>query len=310
MNGRRLLRALTPEIVQRRRAQLASRAAARWLRRTANGSGTIVAGPWTEGVGFELLYWIPLLSWLTEVAGVERRRLVAVSRDGADPWYADVARRYVDLQNSAEDDPKAVVEAIANGSGASDVTLLPPSLLPQLFAPRWSWGAGPGVVRAFTLHRQLPDDHQPSPAGKSPYVVLDASFGTAFPDTAENRGFLDRMIGDLTSRGRVVALPGPDGPAFVDDRVEMLSGAIPARERLALRTRVVRHADLFVSSYDGFSYVGPYVGTPTLAFYSDASAFIAVHLDEIDRVSRSFAEGRPGLYRARHIGHLVPATPA
>jgi hypothetical protein len=29
------------------------------------GTGDIIAGPWTGEVGFELLYWIPFLNWLS-----------------------------------------------------------------------------------------------------------------------------------------------------------------------------------------------------------------------------------------------------
>src|SRR4029450_13762233 len=59
------------------------------------GAGVRV-GPWTGEVGFELLYWIPFLTWLAG-QGPGGRRLVAVSRGGAAPWYRHLTSRYMDI---------------------------------------------------------------------------------------------------------------------------------------------------------------------------------------------------------------------
>ena len=79
-----------------------SRLALRRIERLARGDAPIVAGPWSGRVTFELLYWLPLLNWLTGVAGVERERMVAVSRGGVDGWYADVAGTYRDAEEMEE----------------------------------------------------------------------------------------------------------------------------------------------------------------------------------------------------------------
>src|SRR5690349_11033883 len=46
------------EVAQQRSLQRALRA--------LDGHDDIIAGPWTGEVGFELLYWIPFLGWLSE----------------------------------------------------------------------------------------------------------------------------------------------------------------------------------------------------------------------------------------------------
>ena len=56
----------------------------------------VIVGPWTGEVGFELLYWIPFLSWLAD-QGPGGRRMVVVSRGGAALWYRHLTSRYVDI---------------------------------------------------------------------------------------------------------------------------------------------------------------------------------------------------------------------
>ena len=50
----------------------------RELERLQKSSAPIVIGPWVGEVGFELLYWIPVLTWLVD-KGLDARRLVVLS---------------------------------------------------------------------------------------------------------------------------------------------------------------------------------------------------------------------------------------
>src|SRR5947207_314256 len=100
--GRRALGSLAPRRVRRRRARAAREAGARVLDALAGSGKPIVAGPWIGGIGTELLYWIPLLNWLTTVGGVDPARIVAISRGGADPWYSEVDGVYIDLHDHPE----------------------------------------------------------------------------------------------------------------------------------------------------------------------------------------------------------------
>ena len=43
---------------------------------------TIVAGPWLTETGFELLYWIPFLTWARAYGNLAPDRLIVVSRGG------------------------------------------------------------------------------------------------------------------------------------------------------------------------------------------------------------------------------------
>ena len=62
----------------------------------ARDAGDVIVWPWTGEVGFELLYWIPFLTWLVE-QGLGGQRIVVVSRGGAGLWYRHLTSRYVDI---------------------------------------------------------------------------------------------------------------------------------------------------------------------------------------------------------------------
>jgi hypothetical protein len=298
--------------VKRTRARVKSRIASRKLRRLARGEAPIVAGPWLGPPGFELLYWIPMLNWLIEEAGVDRSRVVAISRAGADPWYADVAGRYVDaldyvpaekLQRLAElsapheqvkDLERRLFRVALEESDPAEAEWLHPRLLHELFSPRWDWADGGGVARAHTVQRQLPDDGSRWTGMEQPYVAVHSAFGQWFPDVPDNGAALERLIGELESRAGVALLPD-------------VVGSVPERKKLTLFTQVIRGADLLISTDFDLAYLGAYVGTPTIALYSRVG-FKVVHYDEIDRVGRLLADGGR-LFRGRHIGHLAAAAP-
>ena len=106
------------------------------------------------------------------------------------------------------------------------------------------------------------------------------------------------MSGAEETGGHEPYVPPPSLPVLdVSDR-------LTPRHNLAFQTQVVRGARALISTYGGFSFLGPYVGTPTLALYSRPQ-LSAMHLDAIERVARQLGQKRR-LYRARHVGTLHP----
>ena len=67
------------------------------LAKIAKSNKPIVLGPWLSEVGFELLYWIPLVRWAIEYYGLDPHRFIVVSRGGVQDWYTDISHRYVEL---------------------------------------------------------------------------------------------------------------------------------------------------------------------------------------------------------------------
>ena len=60
------------------------------------GSTPLIIGPWLGEVGPELQYWIPWLTKLQQRGELAGRRLIVVSRGGAEPWYRHITNEYVD----------------------------------------------------------------------------------------------------------------------------------------------------------------------------------------------------------------------
>jgi hypothetical protein len=75
-----------------------------------------------------------------------------------------------------------------------------------------------------------------------------------------------------------------------------------------VQSAIVARADAFVGTYGGFSYMAPFYGVKSLAFYSDPNGFSRKHLD----MARSAFEtiGAGGLLDVRDSkngvgGHLM-----
>jgi len=185
--------------VRRRIALRRSRSAGSRLTDVARSDRPIVAGPWVGGVGAELLYWIPVLTWITTELEVDPARVIAVSRAGADSWYSEVAGHYVDLLDHIGtrrldaaarqaldeiDAPRAIQRSkldrmafrlALESAGISDAEWLHPSVIWPLFRPRWYSGAGAATLSLHTVQRRLPEPER-LPDLPDAYVALKAYF--------------------------------------------------------------------------------------------------------------------------------------
>ena len=335
--GRRALGSVGPRRFKRRRALTISRLSARKLEQMAKSDRPVVAGPWIGGVGMELLYWIPFLNWLTTQGGIDPARVVAISRGGADAWYADVARKYHDLYDDyspaevrlwhedrlrhpdseshigVHNHDRDAFRRARELTGAKKSDWLHPMLMHRLFAPRWEWGAAGTVISSRTEQRLLPARDEQRVDLPESYLAVKAYFNESFPATDENREVLEQVVSTLAQQTPVLLVRGLEEagghepytpPPGLD--VRDVSKQLDARRNLSLQTQIIRGARALISPYGGFSFLGPYTQTPTLALYS-APRLTTVHLDAIDRVARRLSEGRKRLYRARHVGTLQGA---
>ncbi|HXD18245.1 MAG TPA: hypothetical protein VN654_14610 [Vicinamibacterales bacterium] len=275
---------------------------------TAKGSGPIIAGPWTGEVGFELLYWIPFVRWFHSRWQVDGRRFVIVSRGGAGRWYGIEGARTIDILSlvppevfRARTDPvehkqralapfeRDLADRVAQSLAPAEPALLHPESMYRLFAPFWRDEEGFGVVDRFTIHRRLP----PADAGIIPlpadYVAVRFYFSNALPDTSDNREAIRAIVCALARQTAVVMLnPGVrvddhddiDLPAMAN--VWSLPPAAP-EDNLAMQSAVIGRARGFVGTYGGFSYLAPFHGVPSIAFYSQPT-FRLQHLQVAQRV--------------------------
>jgi len=141
---------------------------------------------------------------------------------------------------------------------------------------RFVWEGLEPPVRALDLGDY---DPLPTPNGSVPeavaalepasFVAVKAYFNDCLPDSSASRDALTSLVSHIAARHRVVLL---STALALDDHGEWrgrgpvvdLAG-IDARTNLAVQTTVVSRARALVCTYGGFSYLGPYLGVPTLA---------------------------------------------
>ena len=279
------------------------------LIRIARSNRTIIAGPWLGEVGFELLYWIPFLTWVASRFEIDRRRIVAVSRGGPELWYRRIAGSYYDvfdyfdpeqfrranekrrmeigeqkqIQRSELDEE--VIEKVVAVVGESNTAVLHPSLMYQLYRRFW-WGhASTDSVRACArfepFQQSAPDaalDDLPSE-----FVAAKFYFNDCFPSTEGNRDFVRKAMESVARSIPVVSLATgltlDEHNSYEIPSLRDISGLVDARSNLEIQSSIVARAKAFVGTYGGFSYLPPFLGVPSIGLHSDPKGFARTHYD-------------------------------
>jgi hypothetical protein len=284
----------------------------------ARGDRPILVGPFLSEIGFEVLYWLPMLARYFERHAVAKARVVAMSRGGAGVWYEDLAARYVDVFDHltpaelkeaqrrrverggaqkqfavSELDGRLLDLARSDTGIGADAAVLHPSLMYNAFTYLWADRAGHHGARRRLLNRPLPRppaNDEPALDLPGEYVAVKAYFSDCFPASDDNRRFVTRLVARLAEAHSVVLLStGIDlddhrdfTTATEEGRVRTIEGAMTPRNNLELQTRAIAGAKALVTTYGGFSYLGPFLGVPSIAFYSEEN-FVPAHLDVMRR---------------------------
>jgi hypothetical protein len=283
----------------------------------------VLVGPWSGEVGFELLYWIPFVTWALERAAVAPHRILVASRGGAAPWYAHLGGQYLDVlsvvsldefqagtpieqrkQRAVRSFDRLVTKRLVRAARLRHAHVLHPGLMYRLFNPFWKQQMTVHRVENFTAYRPMPRPDLPEVSRRLPreYVAVRFYFSSSFPDTPSNRAFVDSTVRHLTETTDVVLL----NTAFaVDDhrdyvpgrrsRIHTVDDLMTPERNLDVQTAVIAGARAFVGTYGGYAYLAPLCGVSALAFYSERDAFFAHHLELAERV-----------FRKLQVGSLVP----
>ena len=284
----------------------------------ADGDRTVLVGPWSGEVGFELLYWIPFVTWALSQAAVSPDRIVVVSRGGPTSWYAHIGGRYIDLlslvspeelrsrteqhkkQRTMGSFDREVVRKIIADESLGRPFFLHPGLMYGLFRPFWKEQSTVRRIEDNTRYQRIAAPVIPALAGRLPasYVAVRFYFSSCFPDTAENRAFVEATVRGLAATTDVVLL---NTGIRVDDhqdyspgrqsRIHTVDHLMTPERNLDIQTAVIANAQAFVGTYGGYAYLAPLCGVPALAFYSVREAFYANHRELAERVFRDVNGG-------------------
>ncbi len=291
-------RAARRELVWRRREAA--------VRRAARDGRPLLVGPFLGEVGYELLYWLPVVRRLLAELGVERERVTVLSRGGAGAWYSDVAAHDVDVLDLLEPDEfvaalldrrRRAREAKQFFSDPLDERLTRLALErvpgaaqvhPLLMYSRMRFVLeglqAPAAATSIGDYRRLPPPDGPLPEGcPREYVAVKLYFTDPFPEDGESRELATRMLEQVAAERDVVVLTSgvqldehrewvPSGRRIHDS-----TGWVTPRDNLAVQTRLVAGAEAFVCVYGGFSYLGPMLGVPTVALQT-REPYSPVHL--------------------------------
>jgi len=219
-----------------RKVRRVTRFTARRLEALAASDKPILVGPWLSEVGFELLYWIPFLSWATRAYGLEPERLIVVTRGGAACWYQRIGGRHVDLltlyspeefrrlnlkRQSAEGLQKQkrpgafdgeIVEKVRRHLGLPEVELLHPSLMyAGVLRYHWSGISAPDHLFMHARYHPLtPPEPGPIEAGlPQDYFAVRFYSRDSFEDSAKTRRFIAGIVDRLCETADVVVLDCP-----------------------------------------------------------------------------------------------------
>ena len=289
------------------------------IKLAAQGDAPIVVGPWLSEVGFEVLYWIPFLAWAVEEFEIPPERLIVVSRGGAHVWYRDIAAhhedifdmmtvkqfrkrneaRWADGGNQKQMAPAAfdeyIVKLVQERRGLEDVNVLHPSAMYRLLRYYWYEKGAISLLNKHTVYRPLPavETEEIARVLPSEYVAVRFYFRPSFPDTPENRALVGRVIRSLARRAPVVLL---NTGLSLDDHedfhpetgmgIHSIEHLMTPSRNLSVQSAVIAGARMFVGTYGGLSYLGPFYGVPAIALFSNEAELVATHVDVSRRLSR------------------------
>jgi hypothetical protein len=276
----------------------------RELEQVVGGDAPIVVGPWMSEVGYEVLYWAPFVRWVAAAYRLPPERLIVLSRGGTASWYGGLAGRYGEVfdyvspeelatraaagtlkQREVSDLDRRVVEAASRSLGlGGNVRILHPSVMFRWFAPFWSGHETLGFVERHTRHTRVAAPDVPLPLSlPAEYVAVKLYGARSLPDGARVREQLRALVDGLSARSAVVHL---DTGLGIDEHADYelggpqalsVSGRLEPRTNLAVQTRIIAGARMFVGTCGSLAWLAPLLGVTTVPVFTDAS-FLHAHL--------------------------------
>lgn len=279
------------------------------IEEAVKASRPLLVGPWTGEVGYEVLYWVPFLRWLSAAYRLPASRLIAVSRGGAGSWYSGIAGTYVDAldlmtpeafanrarslasdagtpkQLASSDLDREIVSGVTRRVGSGDLQVVHPSLMYRLFRAFWSGHASMSFLERHTrFTRVTPPAAADLSALPREYVCVKFYSARSLPADPSIRATLRSVVSGLAARTPVVLL---DTNVRMDEHEDFTFDDVPntmsARSlmtpatNLGVQTQIMAGARAFVGTCGSVAWLAPMLGVDTVPLLADAG-FLHAHL--------------------------------
>ena len=318
------------------------------IERALASDAPIVAGPFLGEVGFELLYWIPLLRWAVERYPALGPRLHVVSRGGTATWYAGLSDSYVDALQlySAEEFVRRreafkqrrdsefdaeLLQKVEKELDLGDAAILHPRILWRTYyrtikndsrtysrsVERDEDGSVRGFAARYRRFDRPPRGVLDGVLPDEPYAAVRFYFRPSFPDTPENREWAQGAIAALAQQRPVVLLNNrlelddhTDLDVDADQPVVTIHEHMTPANNLAVQSIAVSHAEAFYGTYGGLSYLPPHFGRPALGVIDGPLEPRPWHADLAQEIFAAPGWGSLALSTRRDLGDVGSAWAA
>jgi len=238
----------------------------RTLAKLADSDKPIIVGPWLSEVGFELLYWIPMVRWAQQTYGLDRERLIVVSRGGVAGWYGEIANRYCELfdffnpeefatfnkerqkasgmQKQKQISPVEgeLLKRVQQSLGLDDCELLHPNVMYSgMLRYHWSQRSSMDHLLLHTRYEKMDIPEPGEIEARLPRNYYAVRFYTreSFNDSPDSRKFVRGLLEQMLERRDVVLL---DSPFKIDDH-DNVEWAKAAGNGTKFNNRLIQAAD-------------------------------------------------------------------
>ena len=271
-----------------------------WRRTYGASDAPILVGPFLGEVGFEALYWLPFLAQLRHELGIERDRLIPITRGGAAVWYdapkgielfdmrtpqdvrVENRMRHAETgqlkQTHVRPFDRQVYRDVADTLGLSSYQTLHPAWMYQTLRPFWEAETGLTWLQSRVRFTPLPLLNIDGVTLPKDFVAVRFYFRPTFQRSPLNLDFATHCVRMIAKTNPVVIL---NNPHVVDDHLDFVPKDEPnvtilsdlvdltPANNLAVQSAVLQQALGYVGTYGGMAQLALRMGKPCVALYDE-----------------------------------------
>ena len=281
-----------------------------FVERLKRSDAPILVGPWRGEIGFEALYWTSFVERVVERYGIDKKRLIPISRGGAAAWYGctqgielfamrspqqmrvqmrlEVTTTGRFKQATYNDFDRAIIRDAAETLNLKRYHVLHPAWMYHNLARFWTGHAGIEWVGKRLNFRVLDTPALPQGVTLPPQFVTARFY--ARPTFPAQHKLVNQFVGatleELSSKYDVVLL---DHDLFLDDHMDLTGGArghrihhlkdlapLTPETNLAVASAVLGRSLGFIGTYGGFGQLALRMAKPSVSYFLEWGHFTSV----------------------------------